>query len=1418
MSTNQRVEGNTENLEIEKDDAFKILKENCQNFLKMSQDEKSEGIKINYLLGLIKLSNNLKIDSNTFISTVFDEILFKDSNILKNRNILSNFISALESYKNPELFEKKFFELLNKFGSDYNTNSIYFHQYLIDISLHYIFNSSFKCQEKTDYITLIIENDIKPFETQLLKNVINKNKKLIDENENKTFMVQNLYNKFISMNKYKSCIIIFFKILENVNNIIKKIPKEIIFEIIKTTNNIGFNHVIKKTKEINDFLIFNCLLLDNLDEKLFVSEEELEMFDFYLINLLNLLSLKKDLNIEIFQKIYNYYNTQKYKNLKKVFPDVLYYLSSYSYFNSQYEFLFNCLNSAFISPIYIQLISHHLLSLNKKPINYKEGSFTKHKNIKFNIVDDDLDADILLDDNLFLFDNINNNISFLNHLNIYSYIINTSFSVVKTYNRITINFYPKVLNRILTLLNNLSLENSNKKYFELLLFILDVFSIIINYYISINEFIFKEDYLFTSLLKTLEKTSTDNKYLIIFPSLINLIKTSLINSYDILTSNNSNNKLYNFLFDSLITNFSNNNNNTINNSQQIILIFKSLVILFSDKKTTKNQKLFFCLDKLIDLVIKSNNKDIKLFESFYKLCKDLQKSPDVLDKHLSNYAMNKYSKNINNYLNDSFCDFIVDKFNEIFIQKRPNNIVFDESTYFVVNTIDNIYNNEKLDNEDNENKINKLNELINDFCGSKLIIGVIDNLFISIEKNECDILTIIDKDKGKDTYSKYNKLNKALNDLDYYIYIYDNYFDNNIQNNKASMCHYGILKSLAHLLSGYLSNYISSALQETDIKENKNNEEEKNMVIFDYIRTKILLNKSLVNTSYPIFFINTVFKNKNNLHYFMVHYTNYLINKYVKENNNDQSNLMQLMVGEITEKNMAFLDYIHQNPYYILFMKDIINSFIEFDSSMLNPKKNVLKKKNSKYKIIYKYENIINKLKERGDKCLSEFDDNQKIMINSFFSKMLIDDIFEKNNPMATFENNQIIFLFLLDNSILEKYIDLFGYFINIDYILIQLYSIIRKKNISEELNEKYIHFINKYIDIENVGNYVIRSLNNKKTFENLFKCNNINKKFIFDLFNAIENVINNLSNNIHVNNDIEKAGKNILNILNEIFEHINKFYDINFNFSITEFYLFGKIIRTVLRNLNKKLHYQKIDNNNNNTNNNTIENNNSNVTDQINSVIEQVYSLTIPNYINTLYKIIISILDNKDKKINLDNSLDNIFLSFYLIIDIISGCKNDSKLFNILSEKIGPDIMNFFLNLLIFNTYNDYAINLNSYKAFKDKYDELSNNIISKKFLENLFLFSLFKGKLDEKNLKSVIIKIFDDLKDKPNDEFKKFGYMICYFLNAVKRDNNNKNYSVTTLNCGDFNLITSIGERFKEDEKSLQKKNNFNPDNLNK
>ena len=69
---------------LNSEDALNMFKKNCKSFLDMNSQEKSEGIKINYLIGLIKLSDNLKIDEESFINTLFEEILFKDLTILKN--------------------------------------------------------------------------------------------------------------------------------------------------------------------------------------------------------------------------------------------------------------------------------------------------------------------------------------------------------------------------------------------------------------------------------------------------------------------------------------------------------------------------------------------------------------------------------------------------------------------------------------------------------------------------------------------------------------------------------------------------------------------------------------------------------------------------------------------------------------------------------------------------------------------------------------------------------------------------------------------------------------------------------------------------------------------------------------------------------------------------------------------------------------------------------------------------------------------------------------------------------------------------------------------------------------------------------------------------------------------------------------
>ena len=1372
---------------LNSEDALNMFKKNCKSFLDMNSQEKSEGIKINYLIGLIKLSDNLKIDEESFINTLFEEILFKDLTILKNRNLFANFIYELEKRKNQELYQKNFYSLLQSFGSEYNSNSIFFHQYLIDISLSYIFTSTFECEEKKSYIEMIIENDIKPFETQLFKRILNKNEKLIDNNMNKRHMIKCLFNKFIDMNKYKSCLILFMKILENVNNIYRNIPKDVIYDLIKAINNKGFNHVIKKTKEINDFLIFNCLLLGNLDEKLFISEVDIEILDSYLVNLLNLLALKKDLNVDIFNKIFSYYVKNKYKNLNKVYFDVLYYLSTYSFTSVHYDFICNCINTPQSNVIYNKIIKNHFLSLNKRPLKYKEKQINNQKKEKFSVVNDIQEKDYdLIDYSLFNFSNNINNLSFLNHLNLFGYIINASFNInIASDNVTNIEFYPKILNKILVLLNNLSLENANKKLFEeILMFLFNLFSVLFNLYFSERNLLFKEEYLLDSFLTIIEKSSNDNKYLIIFPSLINTIKTLFNNEFS-KDSTFDNDKIYNFLYDYMISKFSFSDNSASIINQQNILIFKSLIIMLVDKNNQTPKKKYYLMDKLVDLASKSN--DDKILYSFYELCEELIKTSSEENIKLGHYSLNKYSKVINNhYIKESFIDYISEKFKEAVMQKRPNNIEYDDNIYFLINTISNIYNKAciKYNNIPND-KLNSLIDLTEEFCDPKYIIGVCDNLFISIEKNECDMINIIKTDKN--IFSKYAEIKNILDNLDYDIYSYNNHFDN--KSNKISLCHFGILKSLAYLLSGYLSNAIYTLLNNNEIKTDvKNKQEEIVMNLFDYVQNKILLNETLKNTAYSVYFFNCVFSNKYVLHYFTVHYTNYTINNMVKDNQQEI-----LFYQEMFNKNNTIMDYIRQNQYFILFMKDIINSFFEFDTNFLidNKNNNNLMKSNIQRKNLCETKNIINELLRKEDKSLLKFNENQKNMINSFFTKIFLDEIFEKNNPQKKFENMQIIFLFLLDNSLLEKYFCLYGAFFNIDYILIQLYSILRIKNLSIKLNEKIIYFIAKYISLDNFGNYIIGMMSSTKIFNSFFKDKNINESYIYNLFSIMNNsIVKNLDNE---NNNNQK----FINLLIKIIDYINNFYKTNPNLANLELYLLGKIINETLNNLNKKL----VEKNNTGENTNTPDE----IT-KIDLIKKSIYSSVIPKYIKSIYYIL-DCIDNKN--FNFYCEIDNAFFSFSIVLDILS---KEEKIKDILSTQIESETLNFFNDFLCFNQIIQNHVDLKFYNLLCEKYLKYRDNSNKKKFVDYLYLFSLFKGKQDEKDLKSVVVEFFGEQQDERTKEnFKKYGFITCYFLSSIKKDATvgNKNNNNTLIHQIDYAIIKNIGERFKDDEKSLQKNN---------
>ena len=327
---------------------------------------------------------------------------------------------------------------------------------------------------------------------------------------------------------------------------------------------------------------------------------------------------------------------------------------------------------------------------------------------------------------------------------------------------------------------------------------------------------------------------------------------------------------------------------------------------------------------------------------------------------------------------------------------------------------------------------------------------------------------------------------------------------------------------MAYLLSGYLSNSIFNLLNIENKSETKNKKEEIIMNLFDYIKKKILFNKTLKNTSYPVYFLNCLFSNKYILHYYIVNYNN---NALLKENQQNSS-----FKQEMIENNNNIIDYIRQNQCFILFMKDILNSFIELDSNFLNGNKNNLMK----------------------NKTINTRTNENKIRINELKSNVeKMDEIFEKNNAIKSFEKTHIIFLFLLDTSLLDKYFTSFGYFINVDYTLIQLYSILRNQNMSVKLNEKIIGFIKKYNAPNNLGFSFMGIMNNQKIFNSFFKYKNISELYNYNLYDIIKYIIGKLFLNLRENEGIIQK---FMNIFLKIIEYINQHYKINQNLANQEF------------------------------------------------------------------------------------------------------------------------------------------------------------------------------------------------------------------------------------------------------------------------
>ena len=1106
----------------------KKLENLCKNFVIMSNTEKSDSMKLNYLSSLEKSALNMKIPPKTLVEIIFKNILFKKIDLIKSPNILLAFISFLR--KADEIsFQKNFYQLLYEFMNNYDENSIYFKNYLILFSLEIFFDSVKNndenmedIDERKKYFSQIMINDIKVFKEQFFNFVINEKIKLMD-NKIKFNFLKIFIEVIIIKNKYQIGIILLKLIKEEINN--NSFPNELIEKIITKENKTGFNIILKSGKNINNFLTFNEILLENTSKDFINNINNENLFDFYFSSILNLLCIKKEFDINIIKYCFDFYKNNKTKILKTIFPETIYHLSNFAYTNNQVSFLFNeicAVDEEKMNPIYGRIIYKNPILFLKQNIiktNYKP-SLDKIKIIINNKENDDEENDDNLNSiiNYILFINKEeSNIYLLIYLTIYNYIINASFN--KEENNYIINFHS--LNKILQIISQLIKDKLPSSFSEYLLqFLLDFFSLIFEFCSSMNDI---KDYL-NIILKTINSffdvfkklaNKEEQQLGLVFPSLINLL------------GKNIKIELTGPILDYLIEIFA-------RKTRQCDMIFKKIkfLIMISDKNNFNNQ--FFLADKLINLVIESNEH--KSFESLFSFSNELSKDKNVFNQNLSQYIINKYSKFYQGALSDSLQNYIISKFEENFIQKKFNIENITDDDYIIINTLNNIYLQDKTVN---------LNEVVEKLYGNdyKTIINLFNELFEFMDKEENN-KNIFNLKLTENLIEKYSDMKNNLNDIiDFYSFIQKDYVQKNelFKSNKKLILVYCTSYYLIYLLTQYLSIKIDKE-KDLENEEEKKVETDKLMIIFNYVHEKVILNKEIKNNFFKSFFINRILCERKILDFYFVKHTNILANEQIEKKQLDYSQLREISCNLNHEKSFKIIELIKTFPLNIILLNPLILELFSYESDIIiNPKKVDVYSNNSKKYFIIKNLNtnkLISKIKEnkKENNNKSKPNNDNALNINSTFSKIFFDfitDLSKKEN----LEKNQTYYLFCLDNDIFYNFYNSLCDFYDYDYAILEFYSLIRDKNCPLEYKEKFFDFLKKLNFEVSVLIFNLRIFSEQITFEKMISEQNGNHSEKMTLL--LCDIINYLINNLLKYNSYQNYAENVINnIINNIFRY----------------------------------------------------------------------------------------------------------------------------------------------------------------------------------------------------------------------------------------------------------------------------------------
>ena len=1114
----------------------KKFETNCKNFVNMANTEKSDSIKLNYLSSLEKIAINWKIPPKTVVEIIFQNILFKKIDLIKSPNILLAFVSFLKQ-RDELTFQQYFYELLYKFVSNYDENKIYFENYLILFSLEIFFDNVNNIKDNEEDINIrrkyfgqLMLADIEEFKEQFFKFVINEKIKLMD-NKIKFSFLKNFIEIIIIKKEYQIGILLLKIIANELNN--SFFPNDLVEKIISTINKSGFNILLELNKNFNDFITFTKLILEKSSKEFIQDKNKENLFDFYFSNMLNILCVKNEFNIDIINYCFDYYKNNKTKILKTIFPDVIYHLSNYAYTINQITFLFDTIcftTNNVINPIYYWIIY-------KNPILSKKANIIKTKfkpsldNIKI-VIDTQEEND---DESSNINDNIksivnhilhinkdDSNIYLLIYLTLYNYIINSSFSINE--NNYIIHFHS--LNKILQIIPELIKEKVSDNYSEFLLqFLLDYFSVILEFCLSIENLkeymaiILKTFNSFFTLFKLLAKKE-ERQLSIVYPSLINLL------------GKNIKIELTEPILDYFIETFA-------RKTRQCDMIFKTIksLLINSDKNNLDNK--FFLADKLINLVIESNEH--KSFELLFSFCNELLKDKNLFNQNLSQYIINKYSKYYQGALSNLLQNHIISKFDENFIQKKFSIENITDDDYNTLNTLNNIYLQDKTEN---------LIEIVGKLYGDdyKTIINIFNELFEYMDKdlNNKNVF-IFNEEKKENLIELYSEMkNNLFNIIDFYSFIRQDYIKNNefFKSNKKLLQIYGITYYLEYLLSQYLSDKIEN-------EKNLQSEEEKKvaidklMIIFNYLHENVILNNDIKNKYFKSFFINRILCDRKILDFYLEKHTNLLINEEIKQKELDYSQLREMSAKLNYKKISKIIQLLKNFALNIILLKQLILELFSYESDfIINPQKvDLYTPHSNKYYIIKSLNTnkLISKIKDNNNIEPTNDKNNNcnadaNLLINSSFTKKffeLISDLSKKEN----LELNQPYYLFCLDQDIFYSYYNSSCDFYDFDYIILEFYSLIRNSDCRLEYKEKFLEFLKKFNFIENILLFNLRTFSEEITFDKLISSHkeNHSEKMTSILCDIIIYLLNNLLKYNSYQNYTENT---IENIISNIFRY----------------------------------------------------------------------------------------------------------------------------------------------------------------------------------------------------------------------------------------------------------------------------------------